>query len=172
MAGFWRRGLALGLDLAMVTAFVYVVLKIGPGPLDLGALPRSGLHGIDHFVHLLLQHSGKVFPILLFGAGTAFAYFVLCQAILAATPGKLMLGMRIVDARGRRIGPVRALLRTLAYGISASFFLMGFFWAAFDLERRSLHDVLSGTYVIVGKPEPSGVPAPAPGLRPEPAARS
>jgi len=30
---------------------------------------------------------------------------------------------------------------------------MGFLWALFDLERRSMHDVLCGTYVIVGKPE-------------------
>jgi uncharacterized RDD family membrane protein YckC len=158
MAGFWRRGLAQVVDVALLAGFFALLLRIGIGPLDLSALPRSHLWGIDYVVFLLLNHTGQVLPIAVFVLATTFGYHFLFQAILGWTPGKRFFGMRVVDARGRCIGPLRALLRTLAYGISTSFFMMGFLWAAFDLERRALHDVLCGTYVIVGQPEGVGSP--------------
>jgi uncharacterized RDD family membrane protein YckC len=159
MAGFWRRAVALGIDLGLIALVVYLVLKIGIGALDLSALPRSGLRGIDYLVYLLLNHFSQLSPILLLVLFASGGYFFLFQAIFATTPGKRALNLRIVDGRGHRIGPVRALWRTVGYGISVSFFMMGFLWAAFDLERRSLHDVLCGTYVIVGRPSESGAAA-------------
>lgn len=158
MGGFWRRGLASIVDLGLISAIVYVVLKVGVGSLSLAALPPRKLFLPDYIVSLMMDQPGKIFPLILFALGTAFAYFLLFQAIFAWTPGKRLLGMRIVDGRGQRIGPIRALLRTFGYGISTAFFFMGFLWAAFDLERRAIHDVLCGTYVIVGDPESKAAP--------------
>jgi uncharacterized RDD family membrane protein YckC len=166
MAGFWRRGLAALIDLTLVFAVSYTFLKIGVGSISLAALPSSAFAGVDHVVHLLTQHTGKLMPLVLFVLCTTLGYFFVFHAAFAWTPGKRVLGMRIVDGRGRRIGPIRSLFRALGYVISASFFLMGFLWAAFDLERRALHDVLCGTYVIVGAPQAAPDPIVKKDLRP------
>lgn len=166
MAGFWRRGLAALIDLSIVFAVSYTFLKIGVGSISLAALPSSAFAGVDHVVHLLTQHTGKLMPLVLFVLCTTLGYFFVFHAAFAWTPGKRVLGMRIVDGRGRRIGPIRSLFRALGYVISASFFLMGFLWAAFDLERRALHDVLCGTYVIVGAPQAAPDPIVKKDLRP------
>jgi uncharacterized RDD family membrane protein YckC len=159
MAGFWRRGLALLIDVVLAGAICLLVLKVGIGSVSLSALPKSTLSGVDYLVDLILRHSSQFSPIALFVVLAFFAYFFLFQAVFAWTPGKRLLNMRVVDPQGRRIGPTRALLRTLGYAISVSFFMMGFLWAAFDLERRSLHDVLCGTYVIIGHPAARSAPA-------------
>jgi uncharacterized RDD family membrane protein YckC len=169
MAGFWHRAVALAIDVGLIALAVYLVLRVGIGKLDLSALPRSGLQGIDYLVYLLLHHFDQISPILLLILLASAGYFFLFQAIFSTTPGKRALNLRIVDGRGRRIGPLRALWRTVGYGISVSFFMMGFLWAAFDLERRSLHDVLCGTYVIVGRASESEATTPG-GARPRRAA--
>lgn len=65
-----------------------------------------------------------------------------------ATPGKLVVGLKVVDGRsGRRPGLVQSLLRWLAYWISLLPLGLGFWWAAVDTRGRTWHDRLSGTEV-------------------------
>lgn len=66
-----------------------------------------------------------------------------------ATPGKLFLGVRVVDAQtGQRPSLVQALLRWLGYGLSALPLGLGFLWVLWDPERRAWHDRLAGTRVL------------------------
>lgn len=66
-----------------------------------------------------------------------------------ATPGKRLLGMRIVDAEtgGRATFP-QLLTRFLSYLISALPLGLGYLWMAFDPKRQALHDKLAGTLVV------------------------
>ena len=66
---------------------------------------------------------------------------------LQATPGKLVVGVRVSDAAGARIGIGRALGRALAKYISAIILLIGFIMAAFTDRKRALHDMMAGTLV-------------------------
>jgi uncharacterized RDD family membrane protein YckC len=77
-------------------------------------------------------------------------YYIGFWAMAGATPGKIMLGMRIVGANGRidGIGFGRAILRFIGYFISSFFFYLGFIWIAIDDERRGWHDRIAGTHVI------------------------
>jgi uncharacterized RDD family membrane protein YckC len=67
------------------------------------------------------------------------------------TIGKRAAGIRVVTLTGEDSlsGPgfLRSLVRALAYGLSASFCLLGFF-AAFFSKGRSLHDFIAGTRVV------------------------
>ncbi|MFN5048469.1 RDD family protein [Roseateles sp.] len=66
-----------------------------------------------------------------------------------ATPGKLFMGVRVVDAlSGQRPSLVQALLRWLGYWLSALPLGLGFLWALWDPEGRAWHDRLSGTRVL------------------------
>ncbi|MCB1647514.1 MAG: RDD family protein [Pseudomonadales bacterium] len=66
-----------------------------------------------------------------------------------ATPGKMMLNLRIVDAES--LGPVspgRLILRYFCYYVSGIPFMLGFLWVAFDKRKQGWHDKLAGTVVI------------------------
>jgi uncharacterized RDD family membrane protein YckC len=66
-----------------------------------------------------------------------------------ATPGKLALGLKVVDVDGCKVGYIKALGRCLSEIVSAIPFAFGYIIAAFDTEKRTLHDRICGTRVIV-----------------------
>lgn len=75
-----------------------------------------------------------------------------------ATPGKMILSLRIVDAEtGEAPSVTQAVGRYFAYFISAIVFCLGFIWIAFDPRKQGWHDKLAGTVVVRSKvrgPEP------------------
>lgn len=81
---------------------------------------------------------------------------VLFWAWQGATPGKLIAGVKVVDAQsGRRPSPAQALLRWVGYLISAIPLFAGFWWAKLDAEGRTWHDRLSRTAVERSRPLPA-----------------
>jgi uncharacterized RDD family membrane protein YckC len=66
-----------------------------------------------------------------------------------ATPGKMLLHARIVDARTfGQPSTARLVGRYLAYFISAIPFGLGFIWVAIDRRKQGWHDKIAGTLVI------------------------
>ncbi len=66
-----------------------------------------------------------------------------------ATPGKMLLGMRIVDARtGGPLSTGQAIGRYLGYYLCIFGLFLGFLWIAFDARKQGWHDKLAGTVVI------------------------
>ncbi|SEK79950.1 RDD family protein [Roseateles sp. YR242] len=73
-----------------------------------------------------------------------------------ATPGKLIAGVKVVDAQsGGKPTPVQALLRWFGYLISTLPLFAGFWWAKLDPHGRTWHDRLSGTAVERSRPLPA-----------------
>ncbi len=66
-----------------------------------------------------------------------------------ATPGKMVIHARIVDAR-TFAAPSRGQLigRYLGYYVSIFSLGLGFIWVAFDARRQGFHDKLAGTVVV------------------------
>lgn len=66
-----------------------------------------------------------------------------------ATPGKMALRMRIVDARsGQAPSAGQCIGRYLAYIISILPLGLGLLWVAFDSRKQGWHDKLAGTVVV------------------------
>jgi uncharacterized RDD family membrane protein YckC len=66
-----------------------------------------------------------------------------------ATPGKMAIGARIVDAQtGRRPTNGQLIGRYFAYIVSTIPLLFGFIWVAFDSRKQAVHDMLAGTVVV------------------------
>lgn len=66
-----------------------------------------------------------------------------------ATPGKMAIQARIVDARtGEPASFGQYLGRYFAYILSAVPLCLGYLWIAFDSRKRAWHDMLAGTVVI------------------------
>lgn len=68
------------------------------------------------------------------------------------TPGKILMGLKIVNPKGESISFWRAFLRNhIGYILSGTIFWAGFFWIFVDKERRAWHDMFADTYVLVAK---------------------
>jgi len=65
-----------------------------------------------------------------------------------ATPGKMLLGIKVVGYQGQRISYARAFARPIASCLSLLIFAIGYLMAAFTRRKQALHDVLCDTYVI------------------------
>jgi Predicted membrane protein/domain len=86
----------------------------------------------------------------------AVAYTVYFMARYEATPGKRLLGLRVVRADGSRLGAGRVIGRYFAETLSTITFFAGYVMAAFDEEKRTLHDYLCDTRVVRGPREDRG----------------
>ena len=65
-----------------------------------------------------------------------------------ATPGKMALGLKIISSSGDSISYVKALARFFAEMVSAIICYVGYIMAAFDEQKKSLHDQICDTRVI------------------------
>ncbi|MBI3965260.1 MAG: RDD family protein [Chloroflexi bacterium] len=64
------------------------------------------------------------------------------------TPGKKMMGIRIVKVDGSQLSFVDALLRLIGYAVSSSIFSLGFIWILIDGRRQGWHDKIAKTLVV------------------------
>ncbi|VAX13281.1 hypothetical protein MNBD_GAMMA24-1132 [hydrothermal vent metagenome] len=137
-AGFWRRLLAFFIDylllFALLTPLLYLIYGRG---YFLWLSASEGFFEIYGTADLLLA---KILPFLL---------LVIFWQRLGATPGKILLDCRLVDARTlNNISYKSAVIRAAGYIISALPVYLGFIWIAFDKRKQGLHDKLAGTLVL------------------------
>ena len=98
----------------------------------------------------------------LFGVG-GFLYFWLMTAVRGQTLGKMVVGLQVVDAKGKVPDLGRAALRESVGKILSAFLLLGYVWVLFDKHHQGWHDKLAQTYVVRVKPGfGSDVPKPPP----------
>ncbi|MCK5378963.1 MAG: RDD family protein [Acidobacteria bacterium] len=84
-----------------------------------------------------------------------WCYFLVGWGLMGCTPGKWLLGLRVVDHQGRcPIGASRAAMRLLAYMASSVTLIGGHMLAVLRGDRLALHDVLAGTRVVRWKRKP------------------
>jgi uncharacterized RDD family membrane protein YckC len=66
-----------------------------------------------------------------------------------ATPGKLVLGLRIVDAETGGLPPLgKLVLRYIGYLVSAIPLGLGYLWMLWDRRRQTWHDKMGATLVL------------------------
>jgi uncharacterized RDD family membrane protein YckC len=76
-------------------------------------------------------------------------YLVVSLVMRGESPGKRMLGIRVVDAQGNALGFWRMALRELpGKYLSALFLGLGFLWVVWDRRKRGWHDYVAGTCVV------------------------
>jgi uncharacterized RDD family membrane protein YckC len=134
-AGFWLRFVAFWLDNMFIAAAVVLV----------AGLPT--LPGADELkAEAILEWLKQIQPWLV---TTAAAYKIFTTWRWGGTPGKRLLGMRVVRAADD--SPVTLLdsaLRFIGSMISEFLLMAGYLFAAFRGDRRTLHDLLAGTRVV------------------------
>lgn len=131
-AGFWRRVGAHVVDGFILNVFVFFAsFAMGLIAGVTGAQPTGAA--------LLGGIIGLVVPML---------YCVSFWVKKGATPGKMMLGIRVVRADGGELTGGQSFVRYLGYIPSSLVLGLGYLWMLFDPEKRCWHDILAGTRVI------------------------
>ncbi len=114
-----------------------------------------------------------------------FVFFVVVQGVAGGSPGKLLLGLRVVDKQGAKAGVGRSLGRSLLWIVDAAPWfvpLVGPITALTSSGHRRIGDMAAGTHVVAARdvgmpvsgdavgPPPGqsawGAPPPAPGWGP------
>jgi len=129
-AGFWQRAAAFVIDAMIVTAIVAPLMVLGFG------VHRFSLDPAEHSWDLLA-------PLAI--AAAVIGFWRYC----GATPGKIALGVKVVDAAsGQPPSLLRLVLRFIAYFVSALPLYLGFLWIAVDRRKQGWHDKIARTIVI------------------------
>ncbi len=129
-ATFGSRALALLIDWLIVAVISMPVIVLA--------------FGADYFSLDPARRSWDIVFFLIVGAAVV-SFWRYC----GATPGKLALGLKIVDARtGAAPSTPRLALRFLCYLVSALPLYLGFIWAALDRRKQGWHDKIAGTIVV------------------------
>jgi len=117
--------------------------------LVVGVLLLSGYLGLNGLLFLVSPRTFQFIdtsflPVLTVGAGVSILYLAAAWAATGRSYGCHVIGLRVVDRRGRHPRPLAALVRA---GLCV-FVPIGLFWCAVGRNRRSLQDVVLRTSVV------------------------
>jgi len=142
--GFWVRFVAVLIDgiiltvIGSIVQFAFFGSMSNINPVRPGMSPEdalaamTGLIGVSFVVNTII--------------GATYETVFIAQ--LAATPGKMALGLKVLRPDGSRVGLGRALARHFAKWLSLMILLLGYIIAAFDSQKRALHDMICDTRVF------------------------
>ena len=131
-AGFWVRTGAAIIDTLLVCIIVFPILT---------AIYGSAYWSSDRLIQgpadFLLSWVAPAIAVVLFWIARQ------------ATPGKMAVGARIVDARtGDKPTNGQLVLRYLGYYVAMLPLFIGIIWVAFDPRKQGWHDKIAGTVVV------------------------
>lgn len=159
-----RRLIAAMLELTVVAIFLFPVMQF----------VNTFIFG-DRVIEVIIaeltaQHGENIPPDIFFSTLASenfFSKYFLSQSILlfmvavytisfwykfGSTPGKLMLGCKIIDAKTlEKPSLSKCIARFCCYALSALPLFAGFFMMEFNKSKMSLHDYLCGTRVVKSK---------------------
>ncbi len=143
-AGFFSRFIALVIDIVLINLLQFMTISFIRLIVNSFKLNKIFVNLASFLtrpdVQLFLQSSISIF----IGVG----YILFFWTLLGYTPGKALLGLRIVRRNGQKLGFGRSIVRFVGYWISAIPLFLGFIWILFDRQRAGWHDKIAGTKVV------------------------
>ena len=134
-AGFWIRTLAAFIDALILMIIIVPLLYLIYGSAYWAPTEemKSSLGFWDTFINYMVP---VVFTL----------YF---WQKFAATPAKMLLGLKVVDAEtGANINFRQSIIRYVGYYVAMLPLLLGVIWVVFDKRKQGWHDKMAGTVVI------------------------
>ncbi|MCH8205891.1 MAG: RDD family protein [Chloroflexi bacterium] len=158
-AGFWRRAGAFALDGIILTVFLNVVLNGLSGFLYIGSPPGLGFALVvsPWFLYPVVvglsayfgSFYGATLVVKLLILLYPWLYYSVFTGLRGQTPGKMVLGIKVVRGDGQLPGLGCAVFReTVGKTVSTIVLFLGFLWIALDRHEEGWHDKIAGTHVI------------------------
>jgi uncharacterized RDD family membrane protein YckC len=145
-AGFWIRFLAIIIDGFIIGAINFVLTM----PFRMTTMFHI-MNGVENTPGALATVFGMLGLSIVIGVVLVLAYNAYFVSKSGATPGKMVLGLKIIRPDGSGISVGRAIGRYFAQILSGMILYIGFIIAAFDSQKRALHDHLADTRVIYAR---------------------
>jgi uncharacterized RDD family membrane protein YckC len=131
-AGFWVRVGAAIIDTLLLSIIILPVL--------------TAVYGSAYWSSDRLIQGPADFLVSWVAPAIAVVLFWIARQ---ATPGKMALGIRIVDAgTGGKPRNGQLVLRYFGYYVSMLPLFIGILWVAFDSRKQGWHDKIAGTVVV------------------------
>jgi uncharacterized RDD family membrane protein YckC len=143
-AGFFSRSVAFIIDLVILS----VAQLVGVALIQT-LLTFFGLTGLVASIKTILESSA-----FQLGSGATLitllviGYYTFFWTLVGFTPGKAILGLKVVRSNGEKLSFGRSLVRFFSYWISAIPLFLGFFWVLWDSKRQCWHDKIAGSQVV------------------------
>lgn len=159
-AGFWNRALAYLID-HIILSFIKVILFI---PFST-VLSYDSIFNInekrEYFASINMIQEYDDPALMFFAVFMMFILFLILNAIAGwmyyslfetsykmATPGKMLIGIKVTDVFGQKLSFGKATGRYFAKYISAMILFIGYLMAAFTEKKQALHDILANCVVV------------------------
>jgi uncharacterized RDD family membrane protein YckC len=148
-AALWQRITAFIVDGALVGGVLALYIGLAAALISPHAAPTNQLTGIDGTMARVHQLSSVLAPCVALALVLGLAYTAAFALLWnGRTPGRRLLGIRLVDRTGLAPTPGRAITRAALSVLSFVPFLAGFWLALFDRRGQTLHDKLTQTFVV------------------------
>jgi uncharacterized RDD family membrane protein YckC len=131
-AGFWRRTGAALIDTVLICIVLLPLL--------------TAIYGWAYWESTEIVQGPADFLLSWVAPAVAVLMFWIVKQ---ATPGKMAVSSRIVDAKtGNNPTTSQLVIRYLGYYLSMIPLFLGIIWVAFDRRKQGWHDKLAGTVVV------------------------
>ena len=131
-AGFWVRVGAALIDTILISLIIWPVM--------------TAVYGTDYWTADKLIQGPLDFLVSWVLPAVAVILFWLARQ---ATPGKMAIKARIVDAKtGATPTTAQFVIRYLGYYVAMLPLFIGILWVAFDPRKQGWHDKMAGTVVV------------------------
>ncbi|MFN8390788.1 MAG: RDD family protein [Bdellovibrionota bacterium] len=153
-AGFFLRAWAALLDLSIASLWI---------PIFSALSDRLSFNVVTYFAGEALIGEG-ITPELVLGCITALVialvvsfvgwflgssvFLALLESFTGASPGKHLVGIRVLDWSGSHPGITRALLRQSAKAVSSALLGIGFLMPLWTKRKQTLHDRIAQCFVV------------------------
>ena len=148
-AALWQRITAFIVDGTLIGGVLALYVGLAAALIAPHGATSTQLTGIDGVMARVHQLNAVLAPCvalaLVLGLAYAGAFALLWNG---RTPGRRLLGIRLVDRTGLAPTPGRAITRAALAVLSFVPFLAGFWLALFDRRGQTLHDKLTQTFVV------------------------
>jgi uncharacterized RDD family membrane protein YckC len=147
LAGFWLRVAAYIIDAVVLYPATWAMgFCVGFfGTFSISSMAALAGTQVDTAKIKMLV----IISAIIAGVLVACVYYTLFESSsIQATPGKVLLGLKVSDTSGRRISIPKAYKRYWGKLLSGLILGIGFMMAGWTLQKQALHDKMAETMVI------------------------
>lgn len=143
IASPWHRLIAHFIDALLISLLILFILY--------GVVSSPDIPGIlDNILGLII--------FIVFGFTSLSIIYIYLTSRFGGSPGKIITGIAVVNPQQKNISFWRAFFRNyIGYVVSGIFLFLGYVWILINSERRSWHDQIADTYVIIKRKSGLGV---------------
>lgn len=152
-ATFGKRLAATLIDSFWLGVLSYLPLKHATSPVIKGIMESFNSlnrHNLDDEIKLIMDAKASLaLTFFVFSLSYKMYYAMWESSRSQATPGKMALGIKVVNMSGEKLSFGKAILRNLLKFFSSALIDIGFLMVLWDPKKQALHDKIAKTAVVL-----------------------